>query len=109
GYGFGFLAVAAAAYAAWDGVRRRNLLVGFLIFVVAVQISLSHGFLAGRSAFAFRYLAPAFPALCMLVGIGAYALVSHFRLPELTLVGAAAALLIGALVSFPKANSRERH
>jgi hypothetical protein len=107
-YGVGFLAVAAAAYAAWDGFRRRDLFIGFLIFVVAVQISLSHGFLAGRSAFAFRYLAPAFPALCMLVGIGAHAVLRNFRLAELTLVGAAAAMLIGAIASFPKATGRER-
>jgi hypothetical protein len=107
-YGIGFLAIAAAAYAAWDGFRRRDLFIGFLIFVVAVQISLSHGFLAGRSAFAFRYLAPAYPALCMLVGIGTYAVMRHFRLGELTLVGAAAAILLAAIVSFPKASSRER-
>jgi hypothetical protein len=107
-YGIGFLAVAAAAYAAWDGIRRRDFFIGFLILVVALQISLSHGFLAGRSAFAFRYLAPAYPALCMLVGTGTYALVRHFRLAELTLVGAAAAVLLAAIVSFPKAADRER-
>jgi 4-amino-4-deoxy-L-arabinose transferase-like glycosyltransferase len=102
-YGIGFLALAAAAYAAWEGFRHRDAFIGFLILIVGVQISLSHGFLAGRSGFAFRYLAPAYPALCMLVGIGAYAIMRHFRLADLSLVGASAAVLFVAIVSFPGA------
>lgn len=101
-YGIGFAALAAAVLAAWEGVRRREGFIGFLILIVAVQISLSHGFLAGRSAFAFRYLAPAFPALCLLVGIGAHASVRNFRTRELLLAGVSVALLLVAIVSFSR-------
>jgi hypothetical protein len=74
-----------------------------LILIVAVQIALSHGFLAGRSAFSFRYLAPAYPALCMLVGIGAHAIVRKHRMANLTLVGASAAILLVAGASSARA------
>ncbi len=107
-FGIGFLALAAAAYAAWDGFRRRDAFIGFLILVVAVQIAFTHGFLAGRSAFSFRYLAPAYPALCMLVGIGAHAFVRNFRMADLTLVGASAAILLVAVASFARAYGRPR-
>jgi hypothetical protein len=106
-YGIGFLALAAAAYAAWEGFRRREAFIGFLILIVAVQISLTHGFLAGRSGFAFRYLAPAYPALCMLVGIGADAMMRNFRMADLWLVGASSAILLAAIASFPRAYGRQ--
>jgi hypothetical protein len=68
---FGLVAAAAALYAAWTGVRRRDALVGVLLAMVAIQIAMMHGFLEGRSPFGFRYLAPAYPAACLLAGIGA--------------------------------------
>lgn len=107
-YGVGFLALAVAAYAAWEGFRRRDPFIGFLILIVAVQIGMTHGFLAGRSAFAFRYLAPAYPALCLLVGIGAYAMMRPMRVAELILAGSSAAILLAAVASFPRAYGRER-
>jgi hypothetical protein len=106
-FGIGFVALGLAAYSAWRGLRRRDAFIGFLVLIVAVQISLSHGFLAGRSAFAFRYLAPAYPALCLLVGAGAQELMRRFRIAEPLLAGVALLTLLGAGYSFSK-NRAER-
>lgn len=107
-YGLGFVALGAGVYAVWDGIRRRDLFVGFLLLIVAVQISLTHGFLAGRSAFAFRYLAPAFPALCLLVGIGADSLLQRFRAGDMAVAIAAVVMLVLGVASFLEGRGQER-
>jgi hypothetical protein len=101
-YGTGFLAAALVVYAAWQGLLRRVGFVAFLMAIVAGQIAFSHGLLAGRTGFAFRYLAPAFPALCLLVGVGAEYLYRNFRRAEQVLVTSAAALALGGAIGFAK-------
>ena len=101
--GLGYVALAAVGYAAWIGARRRDPLIGVLMTVVVVQIGLTHGILAGRSDFAFRYLAPAYPALCLLVGLGADRLFSRFRGTSLVVAACAACVLAAAAVAFARA------
>jgi len=103
-YGTGFLAAALAVYAAWQGLLRRATFVAFLIVIVAGQIAFSHAFLAGRSGFAFRYLAPAFPALCLLVGVGAEYVCRSFRQAEQILATSAALLALGTGIGFARAD-----
>lgn len=107
-YGIGFLALALAVYAAWEGVRRRDAFTGFLILIVATQIASTHGFFAGRTAFAFRYLAPAYPALCLLVGLGAQALMRRIPVADWMFVGATAGIFLIAIASFPGAYGRDK-
>jgi hypothetical protein len=73
------LPVAFAAIAVADALWRRDHFVAFLIAFVIVQIACTHGFLEGRSGFAFRYLAPAMPALYLIVGLGAARLADAVR------------------------------
>jgi hypothetical protein len=107
-YGIGSLALALAVYAAWEGIRRRDGFTGFLILIVAVQIALTHGFFAGRTAFAFRYLAPAYPALCLLVALGAQELMRRTRVPDWTFVAGTAGIFLIAITSFPGAYARDK-
>jgi hypothetical protein len=93
GYAAAALSVVGAAVAVW----RRDRVGMFLAVLVAAQIALTHGFLEGRSGFAFRYLAPAFPALCLLAASGAENLI--VRLPgrrAIVTAGAGAALVAAA-------------
>ena len=99
-YGLGYLAAAAVAWGVWVGFRRRDPLVGVLLMVVFAQISLTHGFLAGRSGFGFRYLAPAFPALCLLAALGADHSLSRFPAAGIAVTACAVGVLIAHAVSF---------
>jgi hypothetical protein len=99
----GFVAAAFAAYAAWIGLRRRDAVVGVLLVIVAVQIALTHGFLEGRSPFAFRYLAPAYPALCLLAGIGAAHWLATTRRASLIVAACAACALAATAVAVARA------
>jgi hypothetical protein len=101
--GLGYLALAVAVYAAANGARRRDPLVCALVTFVVVQIAMTHGFLEGRSPFGTRYLAPAYPALCLLVGLGADRLVARFRAASIGLAACAACVLVAALVVFLRA------
>jgi len=99
----GYLAVLLALAGVWRGVRDRDPLVGVLVMVIAVQIAAAHGFLAGRYGFSFRYLTPAYPALCLLAGLGADRLLSGFRRADLVLAACAACVLAAAAVTFARA------
>ena len=101
--GLGYVALAAAAYAAWSGAVRRDTLVGVLVTIVVVQISLTHGFLEGRSGFSFRYLAPAYPALCLLAGLGIDRLLSRVRMASAGVAVCAGCLFIAAAAAFVRA------
>lgn len=95
----GMVAAALAAYAAWTGLQRRDALVGVLLLIVAIQIAMTHGFLEGRSPFAFRYLAPAYPAACLLAGIGAARWLDRTRRARQVVAACAACLLAAAGVA----------
>ena len=98
--GLGYLALAAAAFAMWSGVRRHDPATGVLTAIVLLQIALTHGFLEGRSPFGFRYLAPAYPALCLLAGLGAGRVFSRVRAAGIGVTACAAGVLVAALVAF---------
>ncbi len=99
----GYLALALAVFGVWGGARDRDPLVGVLVTVIVIQIAATHGLLAGRYGFAFRYLTPAYPALCLLAGIGADRWLSHRRHVDLVLAACAACVLAAAIVSFARA------
>ena len=99
----GYVAAAAMAYGVWSGFRRGDPMVGILVMIVIVQISMTHGFLEGRSEFGFRYLAPAFPALCILAGLGADRSLSRFSFAGWGVAAGAALVLLAATASFVRA------
>ena len=99
----GYVAAAAMVYGVWSGFRRGDPMVGILVMIVIVQISMTHGFLEGRSEFGFRYLAPAFPALCILAGLGADRSLSRPSFAGWGVAAGAALVLLAATVSFVRA------
>ena len=99
-FGIGYLAAAMVAYALWTGAIDRDPLTGVLLAIVLIQISLAHGFLEGRSGFAFRYLAPAFPALCLLAGLGADRLLARAAPVNVIALVASVAIVAAALAAF---------
>jgi hypothetical protein len=99
-FGIGYLAAVLVAYGVWTGASDRDPLTGVLLAIVLIQISLAHGFLEGRSGFAFRYLAPAFPALCLLAGLGADRLLARAAPVNTIAVMASAAIVAAALAAF---------
>ncbi len=101
--GLGYLAVGLAVVGVWRGVRDRDPFIAVLATVIAVQIGGAHGFLAGRTGFSFRYLAPAFPALCMLVGLGADRCLAGGRWAQVAVTACAAGILVAATFSFVRA------
>jgi hypothetical protein len=101
--GLGYLAVAAIAVALWSGVTRRDPLVGVLATLVLLQIAMTHGFLEGRSPFGFRYLAPAYPALCVLAGVGVDRMAARVRSADLALTVFAASVLAASIATFARA------
>jgi hypothetical protein len=96
-WGLGYLALVVLAVAALSGIARRDPLVGVLVVIIGVQISMTHGFLEGRSSFAFRYLAPAYPALCLLVGLGVERIGQRLKAMN-TVMGLGAAVVLAASV-----------
>jgi hypothetical protein len=90
--GLGYLALATALYEVWRGVTRRDPVPAALFAIVLIQIALTHGFLEGRTDFGFRYLAPAFPALVVLSGLGAARLLA--RLPAADLIPVLGAVVV---------------
>jgi hypothetical protein len=106
-YGLGLIALALAAAAVAASVVGREPLVWFLMLIMALQIGLTHGFLAGRSGFGFRYLAPAFPALCILAGIGAERVAGRFRWTPSIMVASGMAVSLAAAVTFVRARGHE--
>jgi hypothetical protein len=105
--GLGLIALALAATAVAASFVGREPLVWFLMLILSSQIGLTHGFLAGRSGFAFRYLAPAFPALCILVGIGAERIAGRFQWTPSIMVAPAMAVSLAAAVTMVRARGRE--
>jgi len=101
--GLGYLALAAVAAALWSGVSRRDPVVGVLATMVLLQIAMTHGFLEGRSGFSFRYLAPAYPALCLLAGVGVDRMAARVRAADLGLRVFAAGALAASIVVFARA------
>lgn len=99
----GYLALVLAAVGAWGGVRDRDPLVGVLVTVVVVQVAMTHGLLAGRYGFAFRYLTPAYPALCLLVGLGAERWLAGVPHADVAAAACTACILVAAIVSFGRA------
>ena len=101
--GLGVLAAALAAVGVLIGTRDRDPLVGLLLTVIAVQIAATHGSLAGRYSFSFRYLTPAYPALCLLAGLGAGWCLAMLRRADLMVGAGAVVVLALAAVAFARA------
>lgn len=99
----GLVAAAFTAYGVWTGLRRRDALIGVLLGIVAIQVAMTHGFLEGRSPFAFRYLAPAYPAVCLLAGIGAGRWLETTRRARQVVAACAACVLAAAGVAAARA------
>ena len=101
--GLGLLAAACAAYGAARGAADCDPLAGLLLTVVVVQIAATHGAVAGRYGFSFRYLTPAYPALCLLAGLGAARGLAMLRRGDLMAGACAVGVLAAAGAAFARA------